>query len=236
MLPRALIGDIKPENWLGFIDAIYAIILTLLLIELPTQILDLINEYRHHPNYDWVLLNGFVLSVFGYLAVFVVVYDFWAHHRVLIAEAALNRLNLSLGILMLFLSSLLPPLYHVLSVLRHEFLTGETRIMEISSNIYVEMRLVSFFVVFCFNGCVALIATKDLRFFRRLAGVAESRIIALKRLKDSSIAMMFVIAVLGFVSIVYYIPPPLPIVLIALCTHLPVDKLMLQFKRRILPG
>jgi hypothetical protein len=32
MLPRALVGEIKPENWLGFIDAVYAIILTLLLI------------------------------------------------------------------------------------------------------------------------------------------------------------------------------------------------------------
>jgi hypothetical protein len=60
MLPRGLIGDIKPENWLGMIDAIYAIIFTLLLIELPAQILEFIQEYELHPNLHSVLLNSLV--------------------------------------------------------------------------------------------------------------------------------------------------------------------------------
>jgi uncharacterized membrane protein len=125
MLPRALIGDIKPENWLGLIDAIYAIILTLLLIELPSAIMDIIKEYEQHPSEHWVLLNSFVLSIFGYLAVFIIVYDIWAHHRVVIAEAVISRINLSLGIFMLFMCSLLPPLYHVISALKHDYLTKE---------------------------------------------------------------------------------------------------------------
>ena len=62
MLPRRFIGDIKPENWLGFIDAIYAIILTLLLIELPTLLLDLIKEFEQHPNFRSIMLQSFALS------------------------------------------------------------------------------------------------------------------------------------------------------------------------------
>ena len=57
MLPRGLVGDIKPENWHGMIDATYAIILTLLLIELPTQIMDAIKEYLLHPNLHLVTLE-----------------------------------------------------------------------------------------------------------------------------------------------------------------------------------
>lgn len=48
MLPRALAGDKKPENWLGFVDEIYAIVLTLILIELPSTFLDLIKQYTEN--------------------------------------------------------------------------------------------------------------------------------------------------------------------------------------------
>jgi uncharacterized membrane protein len=235
MLPRALIGDIKPENWLGFIDAIYAIILTLLLIELPSAILDLIKEYEQNPNEHWVLLNSFVLSIFGYLAVFIIVYDIWAHHRVVIVEAVISRVNLSLGIFMLFMCSLLPPLYHVISVLKHEYLTKEIGSGSAYSLFFWDARLVLYVINFSIYGCIALIATKDIRFLRRQEDVPSSRMIALRQLKNSSVAMVLVIVLVSFFSLTGSMTPPAPIVVIALCTHLPVDKLMLQLKRRVLP-
>jgi uncharacterized membrane protein len=235
MLPRALIGDIKPENWLGFIDAIYAIILTLLLIELPSAIMDIIKEYEQHPNEHWVLLNSFVLSIFGYLAVFIIVYDIWAHHRVVIAEAVISRINLSLGIFMLFMCSLLPPLYHVISALKHDYLTKEIGTGGAYSLFFWDTRLVLYVINFSIYGCIALIATKDIRFLRRQRDVPSSRMIALRQLKNSSIAMVLVIFLVSLFSLMGYMTPPAPIVVIALCTHLPVDKLMLQLRRRVLP-
>jgi len=235
MLPRALIGDIKPENWLGFIDAIYAIILTLLLIELPSAILDLIKEYEKHPELHWILLNSFALSLFGYLAIFVIVYDIWAHHRVVVIEAVINRLNLSLGVFMLFMSSLLPPLYHIISVIKHEFLTKEIGSSSDYGIIFWDARLAVYVISFSIYGCIALIATKDLRFLRRQGDVPSSRMVALKRLKDSSFAMVIVIVLVGFLALSGYMSAPVPLVIIALCTHLPVDKVMLQLKRRIIP-
>lgn len=236
MLPRALIGDIKPENWLGFIDAIYAIILTLLLIELPSAILELIKEYEGHPSLHWALLNGFSLSVLGYLSMFIIIYDVWAHHRVIIVEAALSRINLSLGILILFLSSLLPPIYHVLSVLKYESLTSLIKLTGTNATIYLDARIALYLIGFGIHGCIALIASKDLKVFRRLGGIANSRIIALKRLKESSIAMIVVMAVVSILSFTNWLQPPLPLVLIALSTHLPVDRLLLNMKRRMTTG
>jgi len=42
MIPGRIIGQSSGENWIGLIDGTYAIILTLLVIELPVIILDLI--------------------------------------------------------------------------------------------------------------------------------------------------------------------------------------------------
>jgi uncharacterized membrane protein len=233
MLPRGLIGDIKPENWLGMIDAIYAIIFTLLLIELPAQILEFIQEYELHPNLHSVLLNSLGLSLFGYLSIFIIVYDIWAHHRLIVSNSALNRVNLSLGIIILFLCSLLPPLYHIISQLRREYLTREGSSIVASSFIYWDARFVLYLSVACTYGCIALIAAKDLQFFRRRGDEADSRLIVLKRLKSSSLAMVFIIVFVGILSLRGHISPPLPIMSIALCTHLPIDKLMIQLKQQI---
>lgn len=235
MLPRALIGDIKPENWLGFIDAIYAIILTLLLIELPSTIIDLIKEYEQNPNLHWILLNSFVIAIFGYLSIFIIIYDIWAHHRVAVNEAVINRMNISLGVFTLFMCSLLPPLYHVISTLKHEYIVKELGSGGAYSHFFWDARLVLYVILFSVYGCIALIATKDLRFLRRQGDVPNTRMITLRCLKRSSIAMVVVILLVSFFSLMGYMTPPAPIVVVALCTHLPVDKLMLQLKRRIIP-
>jgi uncharacterized membrane protein len=234
MLPRGLIGDIKPENWLGMIDALYAIILTLLLIELPTQILDLIKEYALHPNLHSIILSSLGLSLFGYASLFILVYDIWAHHRLIISNSVLGRVNLSLGIIILFLCSLLPPLYHVVSQLKRDLLTKENSLIGAYSFIFWDARFALFLTIACIYGCIALIAAKDIRFLRLRESEADSRMIVLKRLKSSSIAMVFVIVFIGILALRGHISPPTPLVLLALCTHLPIDKLMIQLKQRIL--
>ena len=234
MLPRRLIGDIKPDNWLGMIDAVYAIILTLLLIELPTQILGAIKEYELHPNLHSITLYTLGLSLVGYFSLFILIYDIWAHHKLIVSNSVLNRLNLSLGIIILFLCSLLPPLYHVISQLMREYLTREGSSIGAFSFIFWDARFILYLVIACTYGCIALIAAKDLQFFRRRGGEADSRLIVLKRLKSSGIAMVFIIVFVGILSLRGHISPPVPIMLIALFTHLPIDKLMIQLKQRML--
>ena len=234
MLPRGLVGDIKPENWHGLIDATYAIILTLLLIELPTQILDAIKEYELHPNLHLVTLETLTYYMFGYLSVFIIVYDIWAHHREIISNAVINRVNLSLGIVILFLSSLVPSLHQITMELKHDLLERENSSIGSFSFIFDDVRVTSVLIAACIYGCIALIAANDLRFLRPRGSETDSRMIALKRLKQSSIAMTCVILLVGIIAVRGHITAPVPLMLVALCTHLPIDKLMIQLKQRIL--
>lgn len=234
MLPRRFIGDIKPENWLGFVDAIYAIILTLLLIELPTLLLDLIKEYEHHPSFRTIMLQSFALSFFGYLSIFIIVYDIWAHHRMLVVEACKSRINSAILTFVLFLCSLLPPFYYIVSRLRHDFLLGLTHFVGLQSKIYEDVRFLLFLILFCIYGCIALVATKDLRDMRR-RGETRASLIALERLKDSSFVMLPIIILISVFAIADRLIPPIPLMLIALSTYLPIDSLMIKLQRLIFP-
>jgi len=234
MLPRGLIGDVKPENWFGMIDAIYAIILTLLLIELPVRIMEFIQKYELHPNVHSLLLKDLGLDLIGYLSIFIIVYDIWAHHRLVLSNSALNRVNLSLGIIILFACSFLPPLFHVIGKLRGVSLPGARSSIGAFNFIYWDVRLVMYLCLAFTYGCISFIAAKDLQFFRRLGGEADFRLNVLKRLKSSGIAMVFIVVFAGILSLAGYISAPFPLLSIALCTHLPIDKLMIQLKRRIL--
>jgi uncharacterized membrane protein len=234
MLQRGLVGDIKPENWHGLIDATYAIILTLLLIELPTQILDAIKEYELNPNLPLATLETLTYYFFGYLSLFILVYDIWAHHREVVSNAVLNRVNLSLGIVILFLGSLIPSLYIIIMELKHDILERENSEIGIISFIFDDVRSIWVIIAASIYGCIALIASKDLRFLRRRGSEPDSRMIVLKRLKQSSIAMTCVILFVGIIAVRGHITPPVPLMLVALCTHLPIDKLFIDLKQRIL--
>jgi uncharacterized membrane protein len=234
MLQRGLVGEIKPENWHGLIDATYAIILTLLLIELPTQILDAVKEYKLHPNLHLVTLESLTYYMFGYLSIFFIIYDIWAHHREIVSNAVINRVNLSIGIAILFLSSLIPPLHAIVMELKHDLLERENSSIGSLSFIFDDVRITSALVAACIYGCIALIAAKDLRFLRRRGSEADSRMIVLKRLKQSSIAMTCVILLVSIIAVRGHITAPVPLMLVALCTHLPIDTLMIQLKQRIL--
>jgi len=233
MLPRGLIGDVKPENWLGMIDATYAIILTLLLIELPAQIMEFIREYELHPNLQLITLENLAYHIIGYLSIFIIIYDIWAHHRVIVTNAVINRVNLSIGIAILFLSSLIPPLHHIVLELKSQLMNRENSSIGDFSFIFDDVRSTSILVVACIYGCIALIAARDIRFLRRRGSEADSRMIVLRQLRSSSIAMMCVIFLVGIVTVRGHITAPVPLVLVALCTHLPIDKLMIQLKQRI---
>lgn len=234
MLPRALIGDIKPENWIGLIDAVYAIVLTLLLIELPSFVLDLAKEFQVHPNEASGWLNSFLYIILGYFAVFLIVYDVWAHHRVLIVHALISRFNFAVGAFVLFLCSLVPPVVYTFSHLKYDFMIGELSPTGGAASVYWGARCSFYIILACTYGSIALVSTKDLMALQRLGGAA-SRMIVLRRLKHSSIVMLFISMLIAFFALKGYLDPPIPLILIALCTYLPVDRLMAKLYRGLLP-
>ena len=95
-----------------------------------------------------------------------VIYDVWAHHKVAVKEGVVNHVDLELGIIMLFLCSLTPALNQALSVLKLEYITDKSSAREAYSFIYWDTRLMPYILMFVVYGCVAKIATKDIRFLR----------------------------------------------------------------------
>lgn len=116
---------VKPNQWEPLIDGTYAIILTLLVIELPVLLLDLLRDYNHKNLGPWLLLEALLRLFLGYLAVFLVVFDIWSKKRrlleVLGVSALVSRFESVTLLLSLFLASLLPPLYYVLNQLRLDY-------------------------------------------------------------------------------------------------------------------
>jgi len=116
---------VSTEAWPPLIDATYAIILTLLVIELPILVLDLLRDYNHEEMGAWALLGSIVRLLFGYLGVFLVVYDIWSKKRQLLDVLALtgrvSKFESATLLLSLFMASLLPPFYYVLNQLRQDY-------------------------------------------------------------------------------------------------------------------
>jgi uncharacterized membrane protein len=166
MLPRALVGEIKPENWFGLIDAIYAIILTLLLLELPGFLLEALKEAEFRSADHSILLNSILYSFFGYLAIFIIVYDIWAHHRVLLAYSSASRFNLAVGTFMLFLTSLLPPALTLLSKMKGELALGSFSAIGPVYELLKDERLLIAFILVGVYGCITLLSIKELHAIR----------------------------------------------------------------------
>ena len=146
-----------------------------------------------------------------------VIYDVWAYHKAAVKEGVINRVDLELGIIMIFLCSLTPALNQILSVLKLEYITDKSSAREACSFIYWDTRLVPYILMLGVYGCVAKIATKDISFLRRRSSESDtSRIFALKQLKESSTTMVLIIVPIGYLSLMGHITSPGPIALIAL--------------------
>jgi uncharacterized membrane protein len=234
MLPRALVGDIKPENWFGLIDAVYAIILTLLLLELPGFMLDTLKEAELRSADHYFLLNSLLYSFFGYLAIFLIVYDIWAHHRVLLAHSSASRFNLAVGTLMLFLTSLLPPALAVISKLKGELALGSFSAIGPVYELLKDMRLSIGFILVGVYGCITLLSIKVLHAIRGRDELSYNAKV-MERVKYSGLVMLLIIILVLILTFKKIIQPPLPLVLIALSAYLPIDRLIVKLQRRLLP-
>ena len=157
------------------IDATYAIILTLLVIELPILMLDLLRDYNHEEMGVWSLLGSVLRLLFGYLGVFLVVYDIWSKKRRLLdalsSTGKVSKFESAMLLLSLFMASLLPPFYYVLNQLRQDY-TEQVQKLEGAAIAGIEiLEIHAFSALFLIVGIAiyALIALAAHRRMYRLA-------------------------------------------------------------------
>jgi uncharacterized membrane protein len=112
MIPSKILGKASGESWVGLVDGIYAVVLTLLLLEFPATIKDLIDSnLSTDSSMDPTVEVG--ISLISYLSVFLIVFDIWASHKTLLVDVKSAKLFAKSTGLLLFLVSLVPPMYYI---------------------------------------------------------------------------------------------------------------------------
>jgi len=224
MIPSKIIGKTSGENWIGLIDATYAIILTLLVIELPTIILDSIKEVSQETHSALTLAATIGVMVIGYFAIFTVIYDVWSYHKVLLADAIKLRLfALSTGWL-LFTSSLIPPFYYLVNHYAADLLLHP----EGSRKYLIYSRTCVFILILILYLVLAFLAKLE----KRQRGQNAERRKELQILFETALSKGVITAVAMLtVDGIFYMPPPIGVLILALLTYFPVNLFSLKARK-----
>jgi len=225
MIPSKILGKTSGENWIGLIDATYAIILTLLVIELPTIILDSIKEVSQETHSALTLAATIGVMVIGYFAIFTVIYDVWSYHKALLADAIKLRLfALSTGWL-LFTSSLIPPFYYLVNHYAADLLLHP----EGSRKYLIYSRTCVFVLILILYLVLALLAKLE----KRQRGQNAERRNELQILFETALSKGVITAfVMLTVDGIFYMPPPIGVLILALLTYFPVNLFSLTARKR----
>ena len=90
MLPFRQIGAPKPEQWLGLVDAVYAIAMTVLALLLPDMLKESIKLFEKTQNIQFFWI-GFYQASFYFLSP-LILYEAWCFHRsILVLSNNKNR-------------------------------------------------------------------------------------------------------------------------------------------------
>tara|TARA_A100000164_G_C21787555_1_gene714167 strand:- start:57 stop:740 length:684 start_codon:yes stop_codon:yes gene_type:complete len=93
MLPHKQIGNPKEEFWLGLIDGIYAISITLIVLELPDLFASTLSFFDKINVEDKIFALSIIIgnSLFNYIFVFLIMYECWCFHRASIKLTGLHE-------------------------------------------------------------------------------------------------------------------------------------------------
>jgi uncharacterized membrane protein len=216
MIPSRIIGKTTGDNWIGLIDGTYAIILTLLVIELPAIILESIKEVTTRVHSVAALSYLIGVLIVGYFAVFTIVYDIWSYHKALLFDAVKLRLfALSTGWL-LFVSSLIPPFYYLVN----HYAADAILHADASKEYLIYSRTFLFFLVLVLYLLLAFLAKSE----KRQQGQSPERKDDLEILYGTALSKAAITAVL-MVTIdgIFYLPPPLGVLILALSTYFRIN-------------
>jgi uncharacterized membrane protein len=225
MIPSKIIGKTSGENWIGLIDATYAIVLTLLVIELPTIILESIREVTLETHSAITLAATIGVLVIGYFAIFTIIYDVWSYHKALLADAIKLRLfALSTGWL-LFTSSLIPPFYYLVNHYAADLLLHP----EGSRKYLIYSRTCVFALILIIYLILAFLAKIE----KKQRGQSAERRKELELLYGTALSKGVITAIVMItVDGIFYLPPPIGILILALLTYFPINLFSFKLTKR----
>ena len=214
MIPARIVGHSTGENWIGLIDATYAIILTLLVIELPVFILEIVKTLHEHSHLSEIG-NGIGSILLGYFAVFTIIYDIWSYHKTLLRDAIQLRLfAISSGWLM-FIASLVPPFYYLVNHFSVKLLLHYADHPTLAEEGLIRSRTGVYILIALLYWILAFLARKEQ--FQRGQSPKQRR--ELFQITGTAMSKCILTLFLMVIANSFRIPPPTPTLLLAISTY-----------------
>ena len=217
MIPSKIVGRTSGENWIGLIDATYAIILTLLVIEQPVIILELMHKSmdRAHSSAAVAIATG--VCIIGYFSVFTIIYDIWSYHKTLLFDAKGLRVFAISTCWILFISSLAPPFYYLVNHFALEEVLNESR--------HTILLTYSRICLYTFIAIIYLLLAVLAKTEKRQPGQTSEKREELEFIFGTSSTKTLITVLMAAIttSPFTYLPPPVGITTIALITYFPIN-------------
>ena len=141
-----IIGSNSGEPWLGLLDGTYAIILTLLVIELPALIIELISLIEEGISVA-AITSVIATHIMSYLFATILIYDLWAIHKGFKSMCVASRFSSIFTMVILWLGSLLPPSIYLVQHYSQKHKISEIIDKEALSKLDFEIVLIRFFEI-----------------------------------------------------------------------------------------
>ena len=168
--------DSSGEGLIGLIDGAQAIVMTLLVIEMPILIIELV---EHVKNSEELFFN-LTMDIFGYFLAALIIYDIWSIQKSLFQSTKSSASQNLSCISTLWLATLIPPMLYIAEhfaqtsikdSLVHEILDGNEVLL---------FRTITIFVVLVIHSILFLFSKKGDDQLDRLSVDYSSRLLRLR--------------------------------------------------------
>ena len=113
-LSKVIKEGMSGEAYAGLIDGVQAIVLTLLVLEMPDLIINIIEKASIHELRADHVAFIVIQQLAGYLLIAIVIYDIWSIHKSLVQNIRPSKLCSISTLGTLWLSTLIPPMFFLL--------------------------------------------------------------------------------------------------------------------------
>ena len=188
-LSRAIGIDLKGEKLLGLVDGAQAIVLTLLVIELPALIIDAMEHAGDIANLAFILATDLI----GYLVAALIIFDIWSLQKATIDSTKPSNVQSLTCIIVLWLSSLVPVFFFLTEKFAQDAF-AEAHGLDAGSS-YPEIllfRSILLFIIGIIYLLMYLYIARDAVFINPV----EARYVrALTRIRSTSLALILAISI-----------------------------------------
>lgn len=144
MLPFRHVGGHNPGQWLGLIDAVYGIAMTLMIFDLPKTLKQIAVQYTLHPQYIGNQTFDFAVNIIDYILIFLILYEIWCFHKTILLASSNppHRLHGHITAIILVFVSITPACtVFLLNAEGHELLSSTAPTLS-----YLRLRSTAFFL------------------------------------------------------------------------------------------